>query len=167
VTRAYRTSAEAESAFYAALETADMAAMEAVWSSDESVVCIHPGAERIEGRLGVLASFAELFSSEPALRFRVIDTLHTGNASLAVHLVREEIALGGEVVSVMVATNIYQIESGGWRMLLHHASPEPELEFGEQFASTDAFEGGFDATFDGTFQDDDETESPLAPPVLH
>lgn len=143
-----------------------MAALEKVWSTDDAIVCIHPGSERIIGRRNVLDSFAEMFVDAPALQFRIVDTLQTGNAGLAVHLVREEIALDGELVSSMVSTNIYQIENGSWRMLLHHASPESEFELDDSLAD-DAFEGGFDATFDGTFHEDEEVESPEPPPVLH
>ena len=91
------------------------------------MVCVHPGATRIEGRKAVMDSFADLFFDAPILNFKIIDTLYTGNDELAVHLVREEIELDGQVVSIMVSTNIYQFESGSWRMLLHHASPEPDL----------------------------------------
>ena len=32
----------------------------------------------------------------------------------------------------MLATNIYQLIDGGWRMVLHHASPEPDYEDDEE-----------------------------------
>ena len=125
--RRFTTPDEAEAAFYRAIEHADMAALEDIWSADEAIVCIHPGTARIEGRANVMESFRELFLDAPSLGFSIVDTLETGNESLAVHLVREEIALDGELVSVMLATNVYQVEQGGWRLLLHHASPEPDV----------------------------------------
>ena len=131
-----------------------MAALDEVWSSDESIVCIHPGSMRIEGRSDVLQSFQEMFSDSPTLSFSIVDALHTGNESLAVHLVREEIALDGEVVSVMLSTNIFHVEDGGWRMLLHHASHEPDLDIDMAMAEFDDFE-------------DDEFLPPEPPPVLH
>jgi len=149
VARIFRTPEEAEIAFYEAIERADIDALGDVWSNDDNIVCIHPGSNRIEGRREVLESFSGMFAEAPSLGFSITDTLHTGNDSLVIHLVREEIELDGQVVSVMVSTNIYHREDGGWRMLLHHASHEPELPFDEDYDE---------------FDDYDEHEPP---PVLH
>lgn len=157
----FSTPDEAEAAFYEAIEQADMAALDAVWSRDDNIVCVHPGAMRIEGRSAVLKSFEHMFDEAPELDFTIVDTLYTGNDSLAVHLVREEIALDGQVVSIMVSTNIYQMEDGGWRMLLHHASPEPDIAFADEL---DDFQNFDDASFDEL---DDEWDEPAKPPVLH
>ena len=159
VSKVFSTPEEAEAAFYDAIERADMTALDAVWSSDENIVCVHPGASRIEGRVAVMESFKQMFSEAPILDFSIVDTLYTGNDSLAIHLVREEIALDGQVVSIMVSTNIYQMEEGGWRMLLHHASPEPDSAFIDEL---DDYQGVDE------FDDDmDEWEEPARPPVLH
>jgi ketosteroid isomerase-like protein len=150
VANIFRTPEEAEIAFYQAIEQADIVALGDVWSDDDSIVCIHPGSSRIEGRHDVLESFADMFAEAPALRFSIIDALYTGNDSLVIHLVREEIELDGVVVSVMVSTNIYHLEDDGWRMLLHHASHEPELLFDEDYDEFDEHEDDADR-----------------PPVLH
>lgn len=164
MSRSFKTPEEAEAAFYQAIEQADIHALSDVWSSDENIVCVHPGSPRIEGRRAVMDSYVELFSDAPILRFSIVDTLYTGNESLAVHLVREEVELDGEVVSIMVSTNIYHVENGGWRMLLHHASPEPDPAYEDDF---DEFQG-FDGTgFDDLDDDLDEPEAPRRPPVLH
>jgi len=162
VSRPFSTPEEAEAAFYDAIERADMSALDAVWSRGDNIVCVHPGASRIEGRTAVLQSFEQMFSEAPVLDFSIVDTLSTGNEALAIHLVREEIALDGQLVSIMVATNIYQLEDGGWRMLLHHASPEPDAIFDDEMDELDSFDGtGFDDL------DDDDWEEPARPPVLH
>lgn len=162
----FSTPDEAEAAFYDAIERADMAALDAVWSRDENIVVVHPGAMRIEGRSAVLQSFEHMFSEAPILDFTIVDTLYTGNDSLAIHLVREEIALDGQLVSIMVSTNIYQMEDGGWRMLLHHASPEPDAAFNDELDDFQSFDG---SDFDSSDFDelDDEWDEPAKPPVLH
>jgi ketosteroid isomerase-like protein len=164
VSKKFKTPEEAETAFYEAIEQADIKTLDAVWSSDENIVCIHPGACRIEGRQAVMDSFADLFSDAPTLNFSIVDTLYTGNENLAVHLVREEIALDGQVVSIMVSTNIYQVESGGWRMLLHHASPEPDMAFDEDY---DDFPGYDGVEFDDLDEELEEHDEAIQPPVLH
>ena len=164
VSRTFSTPEEAEAAFYDAIERADISALDKVWSTDENIVCVHPGAMRIEGRSEVMESFKQMFSEAPILDFSIVDTLYTGNESLAIHLVREEIALDGQVVSIMVSTNIYQMEDGGWRMLLHHASPEPDTAFNDELED---YQGYDDAEFDDLDEDQDEWEEPARPPVLH
>lgn len=158
----FETPGDAEAAFYDAIERGDMRALDNVWSSDENIVCIHPGSTRIEGRTDVLQSFSELFTDAPSLSFSIVDALHTGNDSLAIHLVREEIELDGQVVSVMVSTNIYHVEAGGWRMLLHHASHEPDMALDEAFEEFDEFD-----EFDNFDEFDDDEPEPEPPPVLH
>lgn len=164
MSKLFSTPEEAEIAFYDAIERADMDALDDVWSSDENIVCVHPGASRIEGRKAVMNSFVELFADAPILSFSIVDALFTGNESLAVHLVREEIQLDGQVVSIMISTNIYHMEDGGWRMLLHHASPEPDTAFQEEYDEYQHFDG---TDFDDFDDDLDELEQPPRPPVLH
>jgi len=162
VSISFSTPEEAEAAFYDAIERADLKALDAVWSADENIVCVHPGASRIEGRSAVLQSFEQMFAEAPVLDFSIVDTLYTGNEALAIHLVREEIALDGQVVSIMVSTNIYQMEEGSWRMLLHHASPEPDTAFNDELDEYSSFDSS-----DYDELDDDEWDEPARPPVLH
>ena len=164
MSRLFKTPEEAEAAFYQAIEHADMKALDDVWSTDENIVCVHPGASRIEGRQAVMDSFEELFSDAPILNFSIVDALYTGNESLAIHLVREEIELDGQIVSMLVSTNIYHVEEGGWRMLLHHASPEPDYAYQEEFEDFQGFDG---TGFDELDEDVDDVDEPSRPPVLH
>jgi len=150
VTTKFNTPEDAEIAFYEAIERSDIQALGDVWSLDDNIVCIHPGANRIEGREQVLESFTDMFAESPAISFSISDALQTQSDGLAIHLVREEIALEGQLVSIMVSTNIYHKEDGGWRMLLHHSSHEPESVV--------------DTDFDD-FDDFDDLSEP--PPVLH
>lgn len=123
----YGTPSEAEDAFYRAIEQADLPAMMSVWSDDDATICIHPGAPRLEGRELIEESWQEIFESGPTMDFSVSDERITQDSHLAIHLVREEIVIAGELVSVMLSTNIYHLGETGWRMMLHHSSPEPDL----------------------------------------
>ncbi len=136
----FNTPEEAEIAFYKAIEQADIQALGQVWSLDENIVCIHPGANRIEGRAQVLESFSDMFAESPTMGFSISDALQTESDGLAIHLVREEIEFDGQLVSIMVSTNIYHREDGGWRMLLHHSSHEPEPILEDELDDFDDFE---------------------------
>lgn len=127
----YLTPEDAEMAFYDAMERGDLDAMKRVWSDDDGVVCIHPGAVRLEGRADVVESFSLMFKDSPPMDFSITDARCQLINDVAVHMVREEIEIDGQLVSIMVSTNIYHRVNGSWRMMLHHASHEPDGEFDE------------------------------------
>ncbi len=124
--RFFATPQEAEQAFYSAFEHGDIDAMMAVWADDDDVVCIHPGGRRITGRSSVRRSWRDIFATEQKLAVKVEDNHVTYDKQLAIHMLKENIAIDGQLRGVLLATNIYRLVDGGWRMLLHHASADGE-----------------------------------------
>lgn len=119
---------DAEMAFYVAIENRDVDAMMDVWSGSDDVVCIHPGAPRLEGREIIADSWQQIFESGESLRFRLTDLRCLREERLSVHTVREEIEIDGEVVDIMLTTNIFACTDQGWHLILHHASAEPDFD---------------------------------------
>ena len=121
----FPTPDEAEAAFYTAFANSDLDAMMAVWLDSDVITCVHPVGPRISGHQAVRASWQEIFRSGGGLRFRLADVSRTQDALLSIHLLHEFISVPGESGErpPAVATNIYQLTQGGWRMILHHASP--------------------------------------------
>jgi ketosteroid isomerase-like protein len=121
----FPTPEAAESAFYAAFEARSLDAMMAVWALDDSIACIHPMAAPLNGRAAVAAGWRSMF--EAAGHFSVrIDTVHAlREADQVIRIVREYLTIGQEAEPrpPILATNVYRREAGGWRMVLHHASP--------------------------------------------
>ena len=121
----FSTPAEAEAAFYAAFEARTFDAMMAVWADSDDIACIHPLAAPLNGRAAVAAGWRSLF--EAAGQFRLqIESAHTLRGDTQViHVVREYLVIGQETEPrpPILATNVYRREAGGWRMVLHHASP--------------------------------------------
>lgn len=140
--KSYSTAAAAESAFYEAFEKADIDSMMSVWANDENVVCIHPGAPRVEGLASVRESWVELFRDPPILRFSLLDVRITKSDTLAIHQVREEIEIDGQYISQMISTNIYERDNdANWHMTSRHSSPEPDdYEIDELFSAEDEIE---------------------------
>ncbi len=132
MTAVFVTPQEAEEAFYDAFERRDLASMMEVWADDERVVCIHPGSERLEGPSEVAESWRHLFAADGDMQFELSDEQYTQDALLAIHTVRENIAVDGRLQGSVLATNIYQLVEGGWRMILHHASPASSARVVEQ-----------------------------------
>lgn len=121
----FDTPESAESTFYAAFEARNVDAMMAVWANGDGIACIHPLAAPLNGRAAVAAGWRSMF--EAAGQFRVqIETVHEmREAEQVIRIVREYLVIGQETGPrpPILATNVYRKEAGGWRMVLHHASP--------------------------------------------
>jgi uncharacterized protein (TIGR02246 family) len=114
-----------ERTFYEAFSRLDLETMQRLWAEDADVSCIHPGGPLIQGKDGVIQSWGEIFTSAspPTIEYRVLST--RAAEDLAVHLVEERIRPSGErsaEATRVLATNVYVVREGGWRMLAHHAS---------------------------------------------
>lgn len=120
---------EAEAAFYEAFQNGNIEAMMAVWSSDDDIICIHPNSPRLQGRALIAESWQQIFSSEAEVRFEIADAQYIQDALLSIHIVHEYIYLNGDRRRrpPVIATNVYQLTSNGWRMILHHGSSSPEM----------------------------------------
>ena len=124
----FPTPDDAETAFYDAFERADIAAMMAVWAESDDIVCIHPQGPRLAGFEAVRESWAQIFAGGAQLRVRTTEERRFDGQTLAVHNVIELVAApGGESEPTQVmATNVFELTEGGWRMIVHHATPAPE-----------------------------------------
>ena len=124
----FPTPDDAETAFYDAFERADVAAMMAVWAESDDIVCIHPQGPRLAGFEAVRESWAQIFAGGSQLRVRTTEERRFDGQTLAVHNVIELVAqAGGEGDPTQVmATNVFELTEGGWRMIVHHATPAPE-----------------------------------------
>ena len=131
----FKTPDKAEAAFYDAFKDGNLHAMMDVWSDDDGIVCIHPGAPRLQGVELVREGWRQILENSVGLEFTLTDVQATEDEWLAIHVVREEISIDGQLTGVMLATNIYRRVENGWRMMLHHASPEPE-EFYDELEAT-------------------------------
>jgi uncharacterized protein (TIGR02246 family) len=129
----FPTPEDAENAFYDAFERADLPAMMAVWAEADDVVCVHPRGPRLVGFEAVREGWAQIFSGAAKLRVKVGDASRFDGPTVAVHSVVEVVApaAGGPSGSVH-ATNVYELTEGGWRMVLHHASPTAEPALAEE-----------------------------------
>lgn len=124
----FPTPDDAETAFYEAFERADLGAMMAVWAASDDVVCIHPTGPRLSGFEAVRDSWAQIFSGGAQLRARIVEVRKFEGQSVAVRSVVEILTAPGSQGSPqsVLATNVYELGDGGWRMTVHHASPMPE-----------------------------------------
>lgn len=133
----FPTPQDCEAAFYEALEKADLEGMMSVWSEDEEVLCIHPGGARLSGHAAIREAWRQMFAGGPRLTVHVgqVQALHS--MMMVTHSVHEFIAARGESrpAAPVVATNVYMRSGNGWKMVMHHASPSPQVERGSSSQS--------------------------------
>ena len=94
--RIFPTPQDAETAFYEALERADLELMMAVWSEDEEIVCVHPGGPRLAGQDQVRESWRQMFAGGASARLHVTQQITIAGTMVAVHSVHENFSRTGE-----------------------------------------------------------------------
>jgi ketosteroid isomerase-like protein len=121
----FPTPEAAEAAFYAAFDARSLDAMMAVWAGDDRIACIHPMAAPLNGRAAVAAGWHSMFEAAGQFRVQVELAQEMRETDQVIRIVREYLIIGQETEPrpPILATNVFRKEAGGWRMVLHHASP--------------------------------------------
>jgi ketosteroid isomerase-like protein len=124
----FPTPADCETAFYDALERADLNLMMTVWADEPGIVCIHPQGPRLAGFSAIRASFTEIFSQGPNAKVKAGELRKHQSQTLSIHSVYESFTMPGRKADIppVLATNVYILTPHGWRMILHHASLSPQ-----------------------------------------
>ena len=118
------SAAEVETAFYDALNRADLDALMALWADDEEIVCIHPGGARLIGHAAIRASWEAVLGCG-GLHIRPTQLHETHNLMSSVHTVVEGSTASEGTPAHLLATNVYVKTPRGWRIVLHHVSIAP------------------------------------------
>lgn len=120
----------ANASFYEAFAQRDADAMDALWSSSDAVVCIHPGWAPLRGKELVMESFRSIFANPrgPVVRASRASAHLLGESAFVVCFE----TVGG---ARLCATNVFVREEGAWRMVHHHAGPVADDEPSDDGAS--------------------------------
>ena len=126
----YASAEDVENAFYDAFNRGDLDALMALWSETDDVVCIHPGGSRLVGLHAIRESWKQLFGSGLRLRLKLHHGIIQSSPMLSVRSVLQHVVVEGEdsMSPPVIATNVYARGAFGWRLILHHASPAPDVE---------------------------------------
>jgi len=103
----------ANARFYDAFRKGDLQAMRAVWSDGDDIACLHPGVQPLVGRRPVLQSWAAILVGPADISFRAHHAAFVGDQG--------GVVTGIEVLAEteLAATNLFRLEDGVWRMVLH------------------------------------------------
>jgi ketosteroid isomerase-like protein len=104
--------------FYAAFRDRDAGRMDQLWATHHPVTCVHPGRRALTGRVDVMASWRAILHGETRFPIRCGDEIAFVLGDTAFVTCTEQLP-GAE----LVATNIFMLENGAWKMVHHHASP--------------------------------------------
>lgn len=119
--------AAANLAFYRALESRDLSAMDLVWLHDEATTCIHPGWHRLDGWSEIRRSWENIFANARPWSVAYEDVRIGVAGDVAWVTCVELLAPFGagpeEEAARMQATNIFARRNGRWQLLHHHSSP--------------------------------------------
>jgi ketosteroid isomerase-like protein len=117
----------ANRAFYDAFEALDMERMAACWSSAGHVACLHPGGPWQRGWDEVREGWEAIMANTGYIEFEIAGAAVTRVDPVAWVTCSERIttagAGGAPAVAEIAATNLFVLETTGWRIALHHASP--------------------------------------------
>jgi ketosteroid isomerase-like protein len=116
---------EANARFYRAFERLDLDEMDEVWAHGEHVRCVHPGWPLLSGWLAVRDSWRAIFDNTEEMRFTIADVTVVASGELGWVTCTENILSeirGRIVVTAILATNLFERQPEGWRLIHHHAS---------------------------------------------
>jgi ketosteroid isomerase-like protein len=121
---------EANAAFYAAFESADLDAMRDLWLDDPDTLCVHPGALPVRGTSAISRSWALIMANTPYIQFFLTDVEVSVLDEVASVTCTENVLTADETTgpdsfggAKAVATNVFSRTPEGWRLWIHHASP--------------------------------------------
>ena len=109
---------DANEAFYDAFADGDLDALDALWAERASVACIHPGWDALRDREEVMESWRAILDNPRAPRVRCSRASAHVLGEVAFVICAEDIS-GSE----LIATNVFVLETGVWKMAHHHAGP--------------------------------------------
>ncbi len=127
---AHRQVEALNTAFYEAIESADLDTMRDLWLDDPGTVCVHPGALPVRGARAVSRSWALVMAHTPYIQFFLTDVGIAVHGTTATVTCTENVLTGDDRTGPdafgggrAVATNVFVDTPEGWRLWLHHASP--------------------------------------------
>lgn len=123
--------------FYAAFESGDLDAMEALWVNGDlaaSVTCVHPGWPALRGRDEVMRSWAMIMANTTYIQFVLTDVEVEVGTDFAVLTCVENILTAADddddaeqsaqfAGAKGVATNVFRRTPAGWLLWIRHGSP--------------------------------------------
>ena len=123
----FETAADAEDAYYDAIEACDLEMMMTVWDDSSDSACLLPMQPLQQGPEAIRGMWRPMLDKALGLDITVNHLQWIEHGDVAIHLLEEMVTLGDgkERQPPIYATNVYRRGDDGWRLLLHLNSPAP------------------------------------------
>lgn len=105
-------------AFYKNFAAGDYKAMEILWAKANEVSVIHPGSEILHGHEAVMMSWQNILENSGGSQISCAEAKACIFGKSA-YVICNEVFPEGR----LIATNIFVLEEGAWRMVHHQAGP--------------------------------------------
>jgi hypothetical protein len=91
---------------------------------------VHPGSIRLVGLPAIRESWRQLFASGARISVSPTHPIRWLNVMTAVHTLHQHVHVEGDdrLHPPIIATNVFTRGALGWKMVMHHASPAPDMD---------------------------------------
>ena len=122
----FDTPADAEDAYYDAIDESDLEKMMSVWAEAPDTACLLPMLPLQQGRQAIRAMWRSMMEQSKGLEITVNHLQWIELGDVSIHLLEEVVTpAGAETQPPIYATNVYRRHDDGWHLLLHLNSPAP------------------------------------------
>ena len=104
--------------FYEIFAAGDYAEMKKLWANGKEVSVIHPGSMVLHGHEAVMMSWQQILENSGGSKIRCVEPRVYILGDTA-YVICNEVFPEGQ----LIATNIFVLEEGAWRMVHHQAGP--------------------------------------------
>ena len=126
MSKGFTTAADAEDAYYDAIDECDLEKMMSVWADSSQTTCLMPMQPLHHGKESIRELWKMMLNSQHRVEITINHLQWIEQGDIAIHTLEEMVTLSGiaEQQPPIYATNIYH-RTNGWHMLMHINSPAP------------------------------------------
>ncbi len=123
----YKTAADAEDAYYDAIDESDLEKMMSVWENSPQVACLLPMQPMHHGVEAIRRMWKPMLDPQLKVDITVNHLQWIEEGNIAIHILEEMVTLvaNGERQPPIYATNVYRKAADGWHLLMHLNAPSP------------------------------------------
>ena len=123
----FQTAADAEDAYYDAIEENNLPKMMSVWADSQDIACLLPMHPMHHGRDAIHELWRKMFDQQFKIDITVTHLQWIEQGDVAIHLLEELVIPIGSTQRQppIYASNVYHRDETGWHLLLHLNSPAP------------------------------------------
>jgi ketosteroid isomerase-like protein len=123
----YHSAADAEDAYYDAIDEGDLEKMMGTWEASDEICCLLPMQAMQHGTAAVRQQWAPMLGSGMQVDITINHIRWIEMGDISIHLVEEMVTLPqtGERQPPIYATNLYRQGELGWKLVMHLNSPTP------------------------------------------